>query len=275
LHQPTPVPSGLEADAILGSIKGAVADGYIADPARRVAADGKPVPRAESASGDRDPGGHGGRTADGDHIVPVADIAVFDVDVGPRHVHAVGVGRDVGRAGIGLEHRNAADEDVGIPAVLLVGKGRVLEPDAHHGHARAIAEGDHRPRTDHRVVRDKGRPPGLPLPVDGAAPGDRDVLAVADGDEIRRVGGAPVVGSHGFHLKRCPRRQLEVDVVAGESEVTAQVGPGSRRDQHNPTAGRVGRVKGVLDGRGVIGGAVPHRPIGGDIECGLGEHPHR
>jgi hypothetical protein len=31
-------------------------------------------------------------------------------------------------------------------------------------------------------------------------------------------------------LKRGPRRQLEIDVVAGESEVAAQVGPGSRRD---------------------------------------------
>jgi hypothetical protein len=87
-----PISAGFEANAVLRPVEGALVHQEVVHSALGVTTDGEPVPRPKRAIADRDTR-RGIRTTHLDHVVAVADVAVFNEVVGTAQVDAVGIGR--------------------------------------------------------------------------------------------------------------------------------------------------------------------------------------
>jgi hypothetical protein len=85
-----------EAQTVLGSGENAVVHLHVGHPTASDTADGKAVAGAERTAFHRNPVAGVG-PADLNHVIPVANVAILDINVSAPQVDAVGIGRGPGR----------------------------------------------------------------------------------------------------------------------------------------------------------------------------------
>ena len=107
-----------------------------------------------------------GTSADLDHVVAVADIAIFNQVILAAKINAVRVGRgprrrDAQASAVNIIHRSKC---------LDVKLGGVLHRNSHQGHVAGFGKVNHRGRTVVGIARVEISPPGRSLPIHCSRP---------------------------------------------------------------------------------------------------------
>lgn len=266
-HQPAGSASGFEAKTIRRSVEGDVGDGHVVEAVVGFPAYGNAVPGADRAIGNGDVAAIGALRFDGDVVVAVGDIAIFDKNIRPGGVDPVGVWRG-GRGG----NRDAVNNDIGdrIEGHMLF--RRILDRDAGNQKRAGILDVNQVGPGGRTIIPPARRAAtAAAVAVDDARAGDLKIRQMIAGDEV----GAGAVGRNpigpGQSLKLRARVHLQID-VAGHGQGTGQ--PRLRRggNLHNSAGEAIhfvggGGVNRRLNRGRVVGRGV-HRAVTGDIENG-------